>query len=194
MDLAYSANMIRSLKIYYYSKMKDTKRSALKKIVGSGAIVSLAPSIWTKPIINSLVLPAHAQTSSQLRADATFMREVSCSSGSFSSSIGVTATPTSYIIADGIGSLIIDLSLSEGFDTGGVPIQTTVFLTVNVLGEQFVIELYSVAGGRCNVDLFDRYVVEQIMTIDGVDSMVTVEFLPLDDMRRLAVSIRVREV
>ncbi len=186
--------MIRSLKIYYYSKMKDTKRSALKKIVGSGAIVSLAPSIWTKPIINSLVLPAHAQTSSQLRADATFMREVSCSSGSFSSSIGVTATPTSYIIADGIGSLIIDLSLSEGFDTGGVPIQTTVFLTVNVLGEQFVIELYSVAGGRCNVDLFDRYVVEQIMTIDGVDSMVTVEFLPLDDMRRLAVSIRVREV
>jgi len=41
-----------------------SKRNSLKKIAGAGAVVALAPSPWTKPLIGSIILPAHAQTSS----------------------------------------------------------------------------------------------------------------------------------
>jgi len=40
-----------------------SKRNSLKRMAGAGAVVALAPSSWTKPIIGSIILPAHAQTS-----------------------------------------------------------------------------------------------------------------------------------
>ena len=39
------------------------RRIALKSFAFSGASLSLLPSSWTKPMVNSVLLPAHAQTS-----------------------------------------------------------------------------------------------------------------------------------
>ena len=39
------------------------RRIALKSFAFSGASLSLLPSSWTKPVVNSVLLPAHAQTS-----------------------------------------------------------------------------------------------------------------------------------
>ena len=39
------------------------KRKTLQKLVGIGAFASVVPSSWIKPVISSVVLPAHAQTS-----------------------------------------------------------------------------------------------------------------------------------
>lgn len=42
------------------------KRSTLKKMAGASVVTAVVPSSWLKPIVSSVVLPAHAQTSSQL--------------------------------------------------------------------------------------------------------------------------------
>jgi len=39
------------------------RREILKASIGSGAVLVFVPSKWTSPVINSIVLPAHAQTS-----------------------------------------------------------------------------------------------------------------------------------
>ena len=47
------------------SKRKDSRRKLLKSIAaGSGAVVvgKSLPETWSKPVINSVVLPAHAET------------------------------------------------------------------------------------------------------------------------------------
>ena len=41
----------------------NQKRNTLKKVAGVSAVVALAPTSWTKPVISSVILPAHAQTS-----------------------------------------------------------------------------------------------------------------------------------
>ena len=41
----------------------DTKRSALKKMAGLGLVSAAVPNTWVKPMIESVFLPAHAQTS-----------------------------------------------------------------------------------------------------------------------------------
>lgn len=46
--------------------MQTSKRKSLKKIAKSGAVlggISLMPAKWTKPVIDSILIPAHAQTS-----------------------------------------------------------------------------------------------------------------------------------
>jgi hypothetical protein len=42
----------------------NQKRKTLQKIVGIGAVATVVPSSWIKPVVSSVVLPAHAQTSS----------------------------------------------------------------------------------------------------------------------------------
>ena len=44
----------------------NKKRDALKRVAGVTAIVALAPTSWAKPIVSSVILPAHAQTSTIL--------------------------------------------------------------------------------------------------------------------------------
>ena len=41
----------------------NNKRKTLQKIAGIGAIATVVPSSWIKPVIGTVVLPAHAQTS-----------------------------------------------------------------------------------------------------------------------------------
>ena len=44
----------------------NNKRKTLQKIAGFSAIATLVPSSWFKPVISSVVLPVHAQTSCSL--------------------------------------------------------------------------------------------------------------------------------
>jgi len=39
------------------------RRAVLKSVAFSGASLSILPSSWTKPVVNSVFLPAHAQAS-----------------------------------------------------------------------------------------------------------------------------------
>ncbi|MFQ3244492.1 MAG: hypothetical protein ACI9SP_001123 [Arenicella sp.] len=39
------------------------RREILKASIGSGAVLVAMPSKWTSPVMNSIILPAHAQTS-----------------------------------------------------------------------------------------------------------------------------------
>lgn len=41
----------------------NNKRKSLVKIVGVGSIPLLASNSWIKPVVNTVILPAHAQTS-----------------------------------------------------------------------------------------------------------------------------------
>lgn len=41
----------------------NTKRSALKKMAGLGLVSAAVPSTWVKPMVESVFLPAHAETS-----------------------------------------------------------------------------------------------------------------------------------
>lgn len=41
----------------------NPKRNSLKKISAATLVASGLPSIWTKPVVNAIVLPAHADTS-----------------------------------------------------------------------------------------------------------------------------------
>ena len=47
----------------------ETKIKARRKMLGVAAVVGLSP-IWSKPVVNSVLLPAHAQTS-MCMTDAT---------------------------------------------------------------------------------------------------------------------------
>lgn len=40
-----------------------SRRKTIKTLAGAGAVVGLLPTRWTKPALESIVLPAHAQTS-----------------------------------------------------------------------------------------------------------------------------------
>ena len=49
-------------------KANTKKRNTLKKLA-IGTTVGSAPFIWSKPILNSIMLPAHAQTSAQILSE-----------------------------------------------------------------------------------------------------------------------------
>ena len=52
----------------------NNKRKMLKRIASVGAAVTIVPTSWIKPVINSVVLPAHAQTSVTPTIRASFER------------------------------------------------------------------------------------------------------------------------
>lgn len=50
----------------------NEKRHTLKKLTGAGAIASILPKAWIKPVVNSVVLPTHAQTSTLIYHIGTY--------------------------------------------------------------------------------------------------------------------------
>lgn len=63
-------------------KQGEDRRGALKKLLAGGGVIvgaSALPSEWTKPVIESVTLPAHAGTSPITTVEAT--------------STGATSTP-----------------------------------------------------------------------------------------------------
>ena len=80
-------------------KSIDSRRKLLKSIAaGSGAVVAgkTLPEAWTKPVVDSVLLPAHATTSGELQfyADIT---EYAPSSGVKNALLCVTVTGNNYI-------------------------------------------------------------------------------------------------
>jgi hypothetical protein len=53
----------------------NQKRNTLKKVAGVSTVVALAPNSWTKLIVSSVLLPAHAQTSAN---QAPTISSISC--------------------------------------------------------------------------------------------------------------------
>ncbi len=41
----------------------ETRRNVLKGVIGVGVLTGALPNSWVKPVVNSVVLPVHAQTS-----------------------------------------------------------------------------------------------------------------------------------
>jgi len=80
----------------------NSKRNTIKKIAGVGTIASLLPQAWTRPVVTSMVLPAHAQTSdteppmgADLTADAGFF---DTASGTLIAVDNVDLSPTVSIV------------------------------------------------------------------------------------------------
>ena len=42
--------------------MKDSRRKLLKTLTTTGAAATVIPAVWSKPLVESVILPAHAQT------------------------------------------------------------------------------------------------------------------------------------
>ena len=42
--------------------MKDSRRKLLKTLTATGAAATVIPAVWSKPLVESVILPAHAQT------------------------------------------------------------------------------------------------------------------------------------
>ena len=78
----------------------NKKRKSLKRLAGVSTLAALAPMSWTKPIINSVVLPSHAQTST-------------------------TPTPTTQTFTIQLSSTTIDLSNSTQSDDSVLATVTT---------------------------------------------------------------------
>lgn len=57
----------------------NSKRNTLKGLVGLTVITTALPSKWSKPIVKGIVLPAHAQTSTQFQATVRFFTNSSFS-------------------------------------------------------------------------------------------------------------------
>lgn len=97
--------------------MKDTKsrrlarrRNILKGIAATGAVTAAAPMSWKKPAINSVVIPAHAQTSG-ITCVQSFQAVVS--GPSFD---GVVVTPSNTPVLGTFGNAVIDFSLTASLD------------------------------------------------------------------------------
>jgi len=45
----------------------NKKRNSLKKISGVGVVAAATSQLWVKPVVNAVVLPAHAQASCDVR-------------------------------------------------------------------------------------------------------------------------------
>lgn len=67
----------------------NNKRETLKKVAGVSAVAALAPTSWTKPILSSVVLPAHAQTSEN---QAPTISGVSCTFDTTTLQVGSVIT------------------------------------------------------------------------------------------------------
>ena len=72
---------------------QNSRRKILKQTLAGGAVISagVASSKWSKPVVDSVVLPAHAQTSTP---DGGSGGSTTASPGG-----GTTATPTTTIAA-----------------------------------------------------------------------------------------------
>jgi len=128
-------------------KMKD-RRSVLKFTGLSASGLLLAPKDWTKPIVNSVMLPAHAQTSANCSSFTT-------TQVSESISLSVTATQVSgQITASRTGNTFSGTESSVlGSCQGSQQLNLEVRLTgvINAVNNSLEGELVIIQ--RCGLDL-----------------------------------------
>jgi hypothetical protein len=54
-------------------KKKPARRKLLKSLAAGGTVAAVTPSKWIKPVVESTVLPAHAQASPVIACNATVL-------------------------------------------------------------------------------------------------------------------------
>jgi len=127
--------------------MKD-RRSVLKFTSLSASAVLLAPTDWTKPIVNSVIIPAHAQTSANCTQFTTMQVNesisLSVSATEVSGRITVSRTGNSF---SGIENSVL------GSCQGGRQLNLEVRLsgTINAVNNSLEGELAIIQ--RCGLDL-----------------------------------------
>jgi len=142
-----------------------SRRSALKKIlVGAGVLAGyqVLPKQWTKPIIEQVVLPAHAQTSGLSIHDPCQSSLVSGNQGSTTVIINVKG----YVTPAAANVPITIVATPTGGTGGSITVHTTTdangeySININVAGGPgitFVSILTTATGasdsGRCSVDV-----------------------------------------
>ncbi len=89
----------------------ETRRKIIKGVIGTGLISGALPQSWMKPVVNAVVLPAHAQTSGTTEHPTTGTVS-GASSITHETSEDFTVTPSD---ADGIVS--VSFTVSNG-DSG----------------------------------------------------------------------------
>lgn len=83
------------------------RRNVLKKILLSGATIPVLPNSWTKPIVDSVVLPTHAQTSTA---------EIEIVSDKFLNGFGVLVSFIDASVAGSHDNLIFRITLEAEID------------------------------------------------------------------------------
>ena len=118
------------------------KRKTLQKIAGVGAVAAVAPNSWVKPVISSIVLPAHAQTSN-LEVKCMGLLSVEIKHGSPWRIFATSDTRTSLLVSRSIVDtrVVLGYSVPSGYslsiaehtfiDPGG-PLEQSLSLIVDV--------------------------------------------------------------
>ena len=117
----------------------NRKRDSLKRLAGVGAIVSLWPKEWVKPITNSVLLPTHAQTS-VLDADFSLSYPLSNFSSSCGPPIDIPNANVPFFNGDFNGGPSIDTFYID--DSVFPPRTVTLGGEVNAPGQAVVIQIH----------------------------------------------------
>ncbi|GMR05679.1 MAG: hypothetical protein BMS9Abin25_0254 [Gammaproteobacteria bacterium] len=119
----------------------NSRRKALKAIGVGGVLAGTIPGSWTKPIVKSVVLPAHAQTSAP----------VACGSGSCTTP-GMSVNILSAVVTGGGDLFVLGDAQIPGGASGCFPNNSTsVACEVIDNGSVLGVEQNSSAGGNCSV-------------------------------------------
>jgi len=100
----------------------QSKRNSLKKLAGVGVVSVLVPKSWTSPMVDAVLLPAHAQTSScRASPEITFAAQASLESNdqppagqndAYMATGTLTTLNTSYRLADFTGTVLLDVQVT----------------------------------------------------------------------------------
>lgn len=147
-------------------KSIDSKRKLLKSIAaGSGAIMAgkSLPESWSRPVVNAIVLPSHAQTSPPLTTPAlttpalTYSCSVAGPAAIFDGPAGVPLGPFEYTITNtGTGPLTggdINVPKTDG-TTGGINFMVDLSGGIPdplAPGSNFTISLTGVSVENCSI-------------------------------------------
>lgn len=116
------------------SKKSLSRRNLLKKTTAATGVVAVAQTDWAKPIVNSVILPAHAQTSAQTIA------EIATATDILSTLVSVL-TPGQVDALSGAGPLTVFAPTNDAF----AAIQATID-TLTAAQIEDIVNYHVVAG------------------------------------------------
>ena len=103
------------------ASQQDSRRQAMKKLLAAGGVVAgsqMVSSEWTRPVVESVVLPAHAITS-QIEGSFTTGRVVTAMNRQpQDNNLLATLIPSAHADDDDVGESICGASTTNGIMTG----------------------------------------------------------------------------
>ena len=125
-------------------KQSEKRRRLIKSLTAGGAAVTVIPSRWTSPIVDSIVVPSHAELTAGGGGPGAGVDPCASPGSGMSNTPGLTANITAALI-DGDGDLIVvgETDLPEvcfvlGEDEDSVAVTCQVLdCNANVLGFNF---------------------------------------------------------